>query len=528
MATDKKAFSKLGQVTSMDIYDGASSSFHPRGLYSTDIFGLVDEPDRAARFGFMDLNTTILHPITFTNLIRLKGLYKGIMFGTAYAVWSNKEKDFIASDVISGETGYSFFMSKWKEIKHQESLSDQRALRIKFMKKFRELSEIQYLLILPAGLRDLTIDDNGRPVENEFTVLYRKLLAISNSITKSEEDDALFNTARMGLQKAFNELYELIETLLSGKTGIIQSKWTSRNVYNGTRNVITAMDTSGAHLDGGDMSEITDTRAGLYQCLKGALPVSVRCLKEFILDDVFHSADGTTQLVNKKTKHLEAVSLSLQERDQWLTVDGIEKFIHEFGNIKRRHSHVRIGDSYLALIYQDDKYYKVIRDIDHLPEGLDKDKVRPITWCELFYLATYKRIGSLYAVNTRYPVADFGSTYVSTIHLMSTVNGLRLQNLDNEGNPIEGDITREFPMTLEKGPFMDTLQINISMLGGLNADFDGDTTSFTIVYGDEAVAECRKYMNSFAAYLDPRGGLFRSAASDTLTFVLNNFTGDSE
>ncbi len=58
-----------------------------------------------------------------------------------------------------------------------------------------------------------------------------------------------------------------------------------------------------------------------------------------------------------------------------------------------------------------------------------------------------------------------------------------------------------------------------------NITFDGDTASFNAIYSDEGVQEVKDYLNSKAAYVDPRGGLKASANVATVALVLKNMTG---
>jgi hypothetical protein len=46
------------------------------------------------------------------------------------------------------------------------------------------------------------------------------------------------------MQQKFNEIYDTIERMIEGKKKLLMGKWASRNIMNGTSNVITAMDTS--------------------------------------------------------------------------------------------------------------------------------------------------------------------------------------------------------------------------------------------------------------------------------------------
>lgn len=79
-------------------------------------------------------------------------------------------------------------------------------------------------------------------------------------------------------------------------------------------------------------------------------------------------------------------------------------------------------------------------------------------------------------------------------------------------------------------PSRESLEQCLSARGSLTTysktTYDGDTASATIVYSDEAIAELDRYLDSTAAYLDPRGGFKAGCDIDTITLVLKNMTGD--
>lgn len=59
----------------------------------------------------------------------------------------------------------------------------------------------------------------------------------------------------------------------------------------------------------------------------------------------------------------------------------------------------------------------------------------------------------------------------------------------------------------------------------MKTPFDGDTTSATIVYSEEAVREVHGYLTDRKAYIDPRGDFKSSVATKTLDLTLFNMTG---
>lgn len=127
---------------------------------------------------------------------------------------------------------------------------------------------------------------------------------------------------------------------------------------------------------------------------------------------------------------------------------------------------------------------------------------------------------------TRYPVIGIGSTYPSTIYTKTTIVGEMRYELGQDWLPLGDEfMTLEFP-TREPNAFVDSQVIHPSRLAGLDADFDGDTASSTMVYTSEAVAEIDKLLNSREAFLDPRGGFRASCNVTTVKLVLRNMTGD--
>ena len=520
-------------TTVIDIYDGASAvNFHSDGLYSVQTFGRVGSPERMTRFSYVKLNTEILHPFVVRILGKIKSLYRGILSGKEYAVWDAKEKDFVASSAsnkdgeLVGETGYTFFMKHWLEIKFKTTESEIRKLNVELLDKYRKTAITQNWLILPAGMRDLTIDKKGIATEDEINDYYRRLIAISRAINPRDgSTNDIYDNARWSLTLAATEICEIIERLLSGKKGLIQGKWGRRAVFNGTRNVITGMDMDAVDLHGPNAIKITDTVVGLFQTLKGALPVVIHHLKKGILSEII-SNEAQVYLVDKRTLKSEAVNLQTKTFDLWGTNEGLEQLIDQFSNAPKRHDAIEIEDHYLALMYQDDQYFKIFRDIDELPERLDRKNVRPLTYCELMYLCNYSGWNKLRGVTSRYPILGLGSIYPTTLYIKTTLKGLALRELDHNWEPLEGDeyLAAQFPDTVNRGPFMETLACHPSAIQGLGADYDGDMMSLLILTTDQALKEIDDYFNSRIGIIGPRGKLNFQVDNDPVRWAAKSMT----
>lgn len=522
----------LKPITTLDRFDGASTgNFHDKGLFSTEIFGRVGEDARDETFAYIPLKTTILHPFIYQRLERLKRLYIGILSGKQYAVWDPKEKDFQPASETEGETGFQFFMSHWEEIEFPESNSEIRKMRVKLMDKYRKEAMISNVLVMPAGLRDAEIDHLDRIQEHEINKSYQRLISISNTISKgSNNNSEVFNTARFAQQMAFNEVYRLIEEMLTGKRGFIQNKWGSRRITNGTRNVITAMDISTPSLDAENYPGPDDTVLGLWQTSRGALPITINRMQQGILSNVFGDVEGTATLIDVKTLKSERVQVSAQTHDRWTTTEGLEKVVASQSMMELRARPVMIEGRYLALVYKpkNEMVFKIFYNIDDLPEGFQKDAVHPLTYEELIYLSNYRGWNDLRVISTRYPVTGEGSSYVSKVYVRTTVNSETRVELDEMWEPMEaqGNTALVYPV-FEPEQYIDSAMVHPYRLAGLGGDYDGDTISNNILYTQEAIDEVDKYLNSRAAHVDPAGGLRASASIDTSALVMHNITGDN-
>ena len=517
----------LKPVTVLDIYTNNTESFHPNGLFSIEIFGRVGSEDRDKRFSFIDLKTDIFHPLYYKELVRLKRLYGEIITGTSYAIFDDKEKDFIPANEITGKTGYSFFLENWKKVVFKDTGSQIRRERINFLTKYRDVSTTQYILVLPAGLRDLEIGSDGRTQEGEVNAFYRKLIGISNSIiTKGLRDQELLNTARCAAQGAFNNIYAYFNRLISGKHGFIMGLWAARNIEHGTRSVITGVSASNAALGNPSNIGTNSTVVGIFQLMKAIQPVVIHALLTGYISQVFVENSTLAHLVDKKTFKRSNIQLDSLTIDKWMTSPGLAKQIDYFEDRSLRAKPIIIKDHYLGLVYKDDKYFKLFGDIDELPDGFDKANVKPITYIELFYLSYFDKWNSTPGFVTRYPITGTGSIYPSRAYLKTTETTYDLEELGEDWQPT-GRRAISYP-NLINPTYVDSIGTAQSRIGGLGADFDGDTASFNAVYTKDAVKEINDYLNSPAAYLSSKNGLVNSPTIDPVKRVIKNMTGDPE
>lgn len=497
--------SKLMEVKTVDIYEQNSTVFHHEGLFSTSIFGELGSEERMNLFGYMDLGLKILHPRIYKELISLSSIYKGILDGTKYATWDPKAKNFEESDKLDGETGFNFFMKHYDDIEFELTDSTQRLFKVLFIKKYKSKDIVMdKYLVIPAGLREYTVTDSGKVMENEINAIYRKLLNAANTAKQFKNDltgkeNEFIIAARKRLQRVAVEIYDYIENLLDGKSKFIQGKWAKRSVMYGTRNVITATPYTIEDLNDNHGPKTTDAIIGIYQAAKGILPKTIFQARTRFLHDVFDMESTNAMLINPKTLKLESKKITEKTRSKWITDEGLEEIINKLLQDEIKNEAIIVDGHYLLLVYEEkDGTLRIVRNITHVEE-FDPKKARPMTYGELIYLSIFDILAEYPAFLTRYPIVGFGGTVPVIPYLKSTIKTeVRDVILPDTLNKIK---VYEYPIIGTN--WYNSLSPNFKHLELLGGDFDGDKVSLNFIWEEDAKKEVKKYLNSKSYYLTP-------------------------
>ena len=520
-------------VKVLDIYDGSSKNLHPDGLFSTEIFGKYGEEKRNRLFSYINLNMGVFHPIIYKALIDLKSLYEGILSKKVYAVWNDEIKDFEESNIVNGNTGFNFFLSHFKDIKFDGRGSTEREFNIKLVERYKDNCILDKLVVIPAGLRDYTIDEaTKKPSQDEINLMYVKALSIASiaeNVNKNLNIEFL-DTPRYNIQLTVMEIYEYIKSLMEGKNKLITGKWVSRKIFHSTRNVATSYISESTKLFGDKSVSSTQSVVGMYQLLRDILPLAVNKIRTGFLSEVFIGPNSPAMLVNKKTMKKEMVSIDSSYYDKWMTYEGIESLIALYGQENIRHNPLEIEDKYIGLIYLGESNYKnegtfkLIHDIDEVPSDLAKNPnsiIRPISFTELLYISIYKEANQIPNVVSRYPVAGYGGIYPSYTYLKTTVKSEIRIELDHDWKPIDIKAV-EFPIINK--PFYNSISVAQVHVKKLGLDFDGDKQSFICLLTDDARREVSNLLNSRKFYIGVDGKMAFSAATPITNLVLASMT----
>lgn len=518
--------SHLKPVTSTQILVPSSRTLHPEGLYSTDIFGQKGSDERKSTFAYIDLKVSIINPAYYGYLVGSKGFYDEIMAGKSYAVFNQETNDFDPASRGIGNTGFQFFISHFNELVVPETGSEARKILTMLKDDQFDKLLISHLLVLPAGLRDVDINDEGRVEdEDEINGYYWNILSLSNSIPEGvfNYSPESIDTLRYRLQVKAYELYNyLFQATFGGKNKFALGKWGYRAIRYGVRNVLSTMINNTTELHGELAIKPTESAIGIYQFIKMIGPLAIHNIVSYLAKDTFMGSNAPANLINTKTFKSELVYIDPTIYDQFMTQTGADNFIDRFRIEDLRHSPLMANGYYLYLIYKDNESFMVLKDIDDLPSHLEPTKVYPMTIAEFMFITMYDSAKRIPTTNTRYPVANVGGAYPSFICMKSTVDSIALNELDRDGKTI---IKRYLHFPIVDTRFYDVDAPHSSHLAAQGADHDGDMKSTESLMTDESIDEINKLVHTATFYVSPTGGALYSFNTDVKKLVMQHLTG---
>jgi hypothetical protein len=502
-----------------------TQNLNDEGLYSLEIFGKMGSKERDKTEAYIDVKLPIFNPSYLKVLGQIKSLYLGILKGSEYAVWDEKSKDFIKSNIIDGQTGYSFFVRHFQDLVVTTTDSYKRKQRVKAVKMFRDIALTTKVLVPPAGIRDIQFLPNGAPSEPEITEYYRKLMFRTRVVSIGRADDLenpLYDSVRWGLQSSFNDIDQYIFGLMGGKGGLLQRRMSTRGVVAGTRNVITARKVSRSNLFEDDGVDPNSVDMGLMQALLNYQYVCIHAMTTKYLEPIFTPGSDSAKLVNMKTLEFEYTNVLPATVDKWTTATGLSKLFNGFSNVNLRNKPIVISGHYLALVYDDGKEVCVLYDINDLPEGKDRKLVTPITYMELFYLSCQEAIRQQMSQQTRYPVTGLGSIFPAKVNLLTTVGSKKRTLIDTEGNVV--GVLPRYPVKTGRIDYFDAMSVDPTREQALGSDHDGDALNSNSLCGDDTKAQVEELFGKREYYISGTDNFLYDPLPEPLMFVLKAAT----
>jgi hypothetical protein len=449
----------------------------------------------------------------------------------------------LESDEGAG-TGYQFFMEAFPKLTFTKNNSLSRNNRIALIEKYREQVQIHKLIVLPAGLRDIRIDDTMLESDS-INSIYMTIMSYARAFPNDMCTNPLYNSVRFALQKKVVELFEYLENVMAGGTGYLEKKFLARQVAYGTRNVISSATMTSESSDDPEFFKIDETKIPLIQACGGGKPLVTHNMRKYFFAPIFSSSTEQVPVVNPETLTTEYIHISEDEKNKFTTSDGLSDIINlcqnnsvmwspiTIVNIENNKKYPLIMTYSITTPKGEDRVY-LVKSVTELkaalePRGLTYDpaNLRFMTYCELLYISAYLALSDKTCTVTRYPIAGLASLVLTKQKIASTEPSRRVY-LSMFSSSDRDDLMELPHYPVINGALLKSLAIHPAYMDGLGADFDGDTATELPVLSDDAAEEGRAYIDSKHNVINDGGGLAIGSPTAMAKMTFYNLTLDPQ
>ena len=497
------------------------------GLLSNEIFG-ISKDDRTQIFAYINLaGETFMHPLAYKTWCRLDSNIKLCTY--EMETFSLDEETGKLVKDPEGETGIKFLKKIIKKVDFQKTNSMKREVKIDFIQKYRDKLFTENLIVIPAGYRDVNTDTDSRIGVGEINKLYDTIIRDTNALRESEDYGLSLNGSLRGrIQDNLVAIYDWIvfgrfngvdaqASGLSRKLGLIRRAGMKKSFDWGSRLVICTQNLRVEDLD--DLEVDLDSMG---------LPLAALCANFFPyllynirqwFDNQFTNMKYSQGIIMDKSKK-EVIDIELEDWRLTFSDERIKKEIDRFmhGSSNRfvpievplsKDSEKKLKGKNAYILFKGNK----ITSKDAI-EKLQKNEVvnvesfpletRPMTWCDVIYIALKEITKDKMTLITRFPVDSYWNQFPAKIKVLST----------NKTEPIiiDGTFYKEYPLIRVEdmnkdtsSKFIDVALPNNVRLDSIGGDFDGDTISSTPPFSIEASEELYDVINSKKHYISLDG-----------------------
>lgn len=472
----------------------------PEGLLSNEIFGITTD-ERATTFAYIDLHDWFLHPLAYTLWSRMDSRIVSIVHGTKkYRIVNG---DFV-EDEEKGQCGIKFLKDNFDKLKIKTSESRRRNANIQFLTKNMKNIFIRKFMVIPAYYRDV-LSTEGRVGVGDLNKYYSSILVAVRSITETEEYGfSMADATRGRIQETIVNIYNILCGTgnadgigLSKKLGLIRRNVMSKTTDYGSRLIISLPNVKAENIDS-LMVDMDHAAVPLSAALVTFKPFIIFEVKRLFENEFVNFPTHTAISGKSKTPvPIEVENPEMVFSDEEIE-DQMKKFIH--GYSKRL-------EPVLVPIKGGSKVKIIFRGRNNSSENLNDDlrtsslQERPLTWCDVFYMAAVAATKDKTIMITRFPMDSYWNEFPAKIRI-STLQETEPIYVGTEFYEWYPKIRPEDVGSNTADRFIDTLSFTNANLKSIVGDYDGDQAGGKGVWSVEANEEQLKIINSKAYYLD--------------------------
>ena len=497
----------------------------PDGLLSNEIFGITKE-ERGNIWGYIDLKGHYLHPFVYKIWCRMDGNIKNIAHGLkSYTL--TKEGYIVEDPSGKGGTGLEWLYKNMSKIKIKKTDSRQRLNNIAFIEANKDRLFITKMLVQPPFYRDV-LSNGGRTEVGQLNKYYSSLLISTRSLRETQDFGFnLGDSVRGRVQECLLSIFKCITgtsgdpqdgTGLSGKLGIINNSL-ARTVDMGTRLVLSAPELKVERLE--DLMADTEHCAlPLASALVNFKPFIIFAIKRYF-DNEFGNSDTIPVLIKGKVEYAKVKNAKAVYSDERIEKE-INEYIHAFSNrFKPIIAEMELPNGktinstfrFKGKSVKPNEILKVQKEGDILPDSSLIN--RPLTWLDVLYIAANEATKDKCVLITRYPIDSAYNQVPQLIRISTT----------KEVEPVllNGTFYRWYPKLTAadisgntSNKFIDTLNISNLLIGGMMADYDGDTVGVKGVWLQESNKELTDFIKSKSHYINFSGSNIRTPSNEAI------------
>ena len=500
----------LVEITNPVIFD-ASSNPTSDGLLSNTIFGITKE-SRASTFAYISLKKKFLQPLVYRIWSKVDSKIKSVIHGIG--TYSIDKSGNIVEDP-KGDNGIDFLRKNLDKIKFRETDSIKRERYVKFLNDNRKNFFTDKLIVIPPFFRDIKVD-GGKISVGDINKLYINVMVSASAIGDSTEYGFSIGKSVEGrLQEGLIEIYKWFGTGtdsnpnggLPGKFGVIRRANLSKTTDYATRLVMSAPKL--------DVENMEDIRADFdYSVLPmtsaaaNFFPFVIFHMRRFFENEFI--GDTKYPILDKDGTIIygEIEDYQIQFSDEVLKKE-LDRFIHGYSDRFRPVKvlcRVKGKQEYLDLKWKG--FYKE-------PDVKALKNERPLTWCDVIYMACEEAVKDRMILITRYPIDTFYNEFATKIRLSSTI--------ETEEAVFDNVVYTHYPKIRKEdigkdtsSSFIDTMNICNGYLDSIGGDYDGDMVTIKGVYTDEANAELKKQLASNIHFINLGGNPVISTSKESI------------
>ena len=321
--------------------------------------------------------------------------------------------------------------------------------------------------------------------------------------------------------------------MCDGKHGFLQRRYAARSQALGTRNVISAALPEAETIEDPSYIKHNETLLPTFQAAKAFQPVVNYSIRSLFYEPIIPPGATKIPLIDPATLSIVYVEISEKEITRITTSEGVEKLINAFQDEHLRFKPVTMygidkKPYYLHLVYDTIDRIYLFRNLEDFKElmtlkniSIDFRRIRPLTYIEMLYMATYRATSDKHVLVTRYPAIELGSIYPSKSKIGSTVPS-RVVTFSNQYGDNKEVSFPHYPILGNK--FQDSCIVHSSKCGALGADYDGDMTSNNGTLSDDANEEIKEYSTKPGSMVTVDGNFLSSASTSVTELAAYNFT----